>query len=132
MSPPMITPVAKTLFLCDGYIGFPNQKTNLVGLFNAIRLTQYPHDQGQFVVFAQLIGGLGHVPFRLDVRDAVTDQLVRTTQTQTLHFPHRKKTGAVGLHSAQVPVRARRHLSGRIILWRAMGGRHDVGASMRD
>ena len=58
-----ITPVAKALYLCDGAIGFPNQKTDVMGLFNSIRPETYPHVQEQLVVFAQLSGGLGQVPF---------------------------------------------------------------------
>ncbi len=43
MSLPAITPVAKALYICDGHIGFANQKTDLMGIFNAIRPPQYPH-----------------------------------------------------------------------------------------
>src|SRR5262245_10442258 len=84
-----ILPVAKGLYLCDGCIGFPNQKTDIVGLFNSIRPQRYPHVQQQFVIFAQLAGGLGQVPFYFDVRFAPTDQLVHTTTTQTLQFARR-------------------------------------------
>jgi len=81
----------KGLYLCDGCIGFANQKTDLVGLFNSIRPRQYPHLQQQFVMFAQLISGLGQVPFYFDVRFAAADQLVHTTATQMLHFSSRQK-----------------------------------------
>jgi hypothetical protein len=77
--------------LCDGSIGFANQKTDLIGLFNSIRPRRYPHVQRQFVVFAQMIGGLGQVPFYLDVRFAAADELVHTTSAQTLHFPDRQR-----------------------------------------
>ena len=91
MSRATIIPTGKALYLCDGCMGFPNQKTDLVGLFNSIRPQHYPHTQQQFVIFAQLIAGLGQVPFYLDIRFAATDQLVHTTNTQMLHFPHRQK-----------------------------------------
>lgn len=87
----MIIPAVKALYLCDGCIGFPNQKTDLVGMFNSIRPAHYPHRQQQFVAFAQLIGGLGQIPFYLDIRFAATDQLVHTTSTKFLLFPHRDK-----------------------------------------
>ena|SRR6266436_6011132 len=45
----------------------------------------------QFVVFAQLIGGLGPVPFYFDVRFPQTGELVHTTNVQLLNFPHRDK-----------------------------------------
>jgi hypothetical protein len=87
----VIVPDVKALYLCDGCIGFTNQKTDLIGLFNSIRPQLYPHTQQQFVIFAQLIGGLGNVPFYVDMRFAANDQLVHTTSTHRLHFPHRKR-----------------------------------------
>jgi hypothetical protein len=86
-----IIPVAKSLYLCDGCIGFANRKTDLVGLFNSIRPQDYPHTQLHFVIFTQLIAGLGQVPFYFDVRFAATDQLVHTTTAHMLHFPNRQK-----------------------------------------
>jgi hypothetical protein len=91
LSPVAIIPTAKALYLCDGCIGFSNQKTDIVGVFNSIRAPKYPHIQQQFLLFAQLIGGLAQVPFYFDIRFAVTDQLVYTTNTQVLHFPSRQK-----------------------------------------
>ena len=35
--PPPIIPFAKALYLCDGHLGFANQKTDLMGIFNSIR-----------------------------------------------------------------------------------------------
>jgi hypothetical protein len=81
--------VAKSLYICDGAIGFANQKTDVMGLFNAIRPPQYPHVQKQFVVFAQLLGGLGQVPFYIDIRYAADLSLVHTTKAQLLYFPNR-------------------------------------------
>ena len=62
-----------------------------MGIFNSIRPGKYPHVQTQFVIFAQLISGLGAVPFYLDVRVAATGQLVNTTNTHLLNFPHRDR-----------------------------------------
>ena len=84
-----ITPLAKALYLCDGTIGFPNQKTDIVGLFNSIRPPHYPYVHPQFVVFAQLSGGLGQVPFFINVRLAATGQLVCSTSARLLNFAHR-------------------------------------------
>ena len=91
MSLPAIAPVAKSLYLCDGHLGFSNQKTDLIGLFNAIRPAYYPHGQPQFVIFAQLIGGQGQVPFYIDIRYAPDGTLVHTTNARLLNFPHRAK-----------------------------------------
>lgn len=89
MSSASITPVAKALYICDGAIGFANQKTDVMGLFNAIRPPLYPHLQNQFVVFAQLLGGLGQVPFYIDIRYAADLSLVHTTNARLLNFANR-------------------------------------------
>ncbi len=91
MSLPAITPVAKSLYLCDGHIGIPNRKTDLLGIFNAVRAAHYPHGQTPFVIFAQLIGGQGQIPFYFDIRYAADGTLVHTTNAKLLIFPHRAK-----------------------------------------
>lgn len=87
----MIIPFAKALYLCDGHLGFANQKTDLVGIFNSIRPPAYPHRQKQAVVFAQLIGGLGQIPFFLEVTFPQNGQLIHTTNIHVLSFPRRDK-----------------------------------------
>ena len=47
--------------------------------------------QKHFVIFAQLTGGLGQVPFYFDVSLPQTGQLLHTTNTHLLQFPHRDK-----------------------------------------
>src|SRR5439155_22788128 len=85
-----IVPVAKALTLCDFHIGYSDGKVDLYGLFNAIRPQNgYPYTRGRFCVFAQLINGLGNVPFFVDIRFAATDELVWTTETLELSFPNR-------------------------------------------
>jgi hypothetical protein len=88
---PAIIPFAKALYLCDGHLGFANQKTDLVGIFNSIRAPFFPHLQQHFVIFAQLIGGLGPVRFYFDVTLAQTGQLVHTTNVHVLSFPRRDR-----------------------------------------
>ncbi len=70
MSSALIVPAAQALYLCDGHLGFPGGKTDLMGLFNSIHAPGYPHVQKQFVVFARLLQGLGQVPFYVDIRFA--------------------------------------------------------------
>ncbi|MFO0969240.1 MAG: hypothetical protein U0793_27100 [Gemmataceae bacterium] len=81
--------MAQALYLCDGHIGVPNGKTDLVGLFNSIRTVSYPHVQKQIVVFARLLQGLGQIPFYVDIRFAPTQQLVHVSSAHTLVFPDR-------------------------------------------
>jgi hypothetical protein len=89
MSSPTIMPVAQALYLCDGHLGFPGGKSDLMGLFNSIRATHYPHVQSQFVVFASLLQGLGRVSSYVDIRFAPPQQLTHASGTHTLVFPDR-------------------------------------------
>jgi hypothetical protein len=81
----------KSLYLCDGHLGIANQKTDLIGLFNSIRPSTYPHVHERFVIFCQLIGGLGQMPFYFDITFAKTEQRIHTTKTSILTFERREK-----------------------------------------
>jgi hypothetical protein len=87
--PDAIRPFARALLLCDYVVGYDNSKTDLYGLFNAIRPGAYPHVQDRFCLFAQLAGGLGDVPFYVDVIFRPRNELVWTTEVRQLHFPDR-------------------------------------------
>lgn len=89
MSSVTIIPVAQALYLCDGHIGFPGGKTDLIGLFNSIRAASYPHVQKQLVAFARLLQGLGQVSFYVDIRFAPNQQLIHVSGTHMLVFPDR-------------------------------------------
>ena len=89
MSSATIIPVAQALYLCDGHLGFPGGKTDLIGLFNSIRTANFPHVQKHLVVFARLLQGLGRVSFYIDIRFAPTQQLVHVSSTHMLVFPDR-------------------------------------------
>lgn len=90
MSAGIILPVAKSLFLCDGHLGFPSGKTDLMGIFDSIRpQSGYPHIHPSMVVFARLAQGLGTIPFRVDVRLAASGQFVAGTLAHHLTFPDR-------------------------------------------
>ncbi len=88
----VIVPIAKPLYLCDGTIGFPGGKTDLVGLFNSIKAASFPHAAKDFVVFAQLSNGLGQVPFYIDIRFAPTNHLIFTSNVHQTRFPNRHMT----------------------------------------
>ncbi len=84
-----IRPYAKQMFLCDFVIGYESGKTDLYGLFNAIRPASYPCTLVNFCVFAQFVGGLGEVPFFVDVIFRPRDERIWQTEVHTLHFPRR-------------------------------------------
>jgi hypothetical protein len=85
----IILPVAKSLYLCDGHLGLSTQKTDLIGVFDAIKPNKYPHVQKYFVVFARLVQGLGTFPFWIDIRFAATNQFVTSSLVHQLNFPNR-------------------------------------------
>lgn len=84
----VVVPTTKPLLLCEE-TDVEGGMTNLYALFNAIRPQSYPHTHPSFTVFAQLVGGLGEVPFLIDIRRASDDQLVRNTDVRVLRFPDR-------------------------------------------
>ena len=90
MSATVILPVTKSLYLCDGHLGFTSNKTDLKGIFDSIRPQRgFPHIHPPFVVFARLAQGLGKIPFRVDIRFAASGQYVAGTLVQQLVFPDR-------------------------------------------
>jgi hypothetical protein len=93
----VLRPFARALFLCDYVVGYANGKTDLYGLFNAIRPRSYPHTQGRFCLFAQLVGGLGNVRFFADIIFRPRNELVRTTEAQQLHFADRDRVVQMAL-----------------------------------
>ncbi len=96
-----VLPVAKGIHLCDYHIGYANGKVDLYGLFNSIRPASYPHTQGRFCVFAQLVNGLGKIPFFVDVRDGRNEQLIHTTLIHHLLFPSRSTVVQMALRIEQ-------------------------------
>jgi hypothetical protein len=104
MSAGIILPVAKSLYLCEGYIGYPkNGLTDLMNIFNALRPKSYPHVHRDFVVYSRLSGGLGAIQFYVEVREAATGQLIHVSNTFTLHFPDRDQTVEMALTFNAVP-----------------------------
>lgn len=86
-----VVPIAKAILLCDYHVGYNDGKVDLYGLFNAIRPEAgYPYTRGQFCIFAQLINGLGQVPFFVDIRYTKTDELIWNTEVRRLQFPDRR------------------------------------------
>ncbi len=115
MSSATVVPVAQALYLCDGHLGFPGGKTDLMGVFNSIHAAGYPHTQKQFVVFARLRQGLGQVPFSVEIRFAPTQRLTHVSGTHTLVFPDRATVVEMAL-TLKGSVSPTGHLSGRIVL----------------
>jgi hypothetical protein len=74
------------LFLCQSYVGYPNGRVDLYGLFPEVTAPAFPHVEPQFCVVAQLTDGLGTVDFFIDIRYRPTGQLVHSTLTNQVSF----------------------------------------------
>ena len=88
--PATILPVAKAIYLSDYHFGYDNGKADLYGVFHEIVPDAYPHVQRRFCVYAQLVRGLGRIPFFVDVVHAATGRLIRTSHTNFLKFVTRE------------------------------------------
>ncbi|MFO0808710.1 MAG: hypothetical protein U0746_08825 [Gemmataceae bacterium] len=86
---PSVTPVARGVTLCETVVGYENGNVDLYGLFNAITPEEYPHVREEFCVFAQLVNGLGRVPFIIDIREAGSPRVIYTTVINHLTFATR-------------------------------------------
>jgi hypothetical protein len=83
-----IIPVSRSLFLCDFHIGYQDARVDLYGILNALRPAVYPYVHPHLVVFAQLTGGIGDVPFFCEIRRARDNDLVRVTGTNLARSPN--------------------------------------------
>ncbi len=84
-----IVPVSRSLTLCDAIVRPVDGKANILGLFHAIRVVQYPYNLSHFCVFAQLSSGLGETPVHVEVRSGKSGRLLYATVPRTLTFPSR-------------------------------------------
>jgi hypothetical protein len=85
-----IIPTTKCLFLCDGYTSVEAGKITLHGLFHTIRaLDGFTFVKDEFCVYMEMGNGLGTLPFRLEIRSGVSDELIHESKAMQLHFKDR-------------------------------------------
>ncbi len=85
-----ILPVVKSLWLCDDVLpDLVSGKIHLLGCFNAVRATAYPHRLGQICVVAQLAGGVGDITMRVEITKADGITTVYSSPEYPLHFQSR-------------------------------------------
>ena len=91
-----VLPVAKAVYLCDEVLEDPlSRKVHLLGVFNALRVpgsTPFPFHLGQLCVGAQLIGGIGEVPFHVEIVSAETEEVIYAFPQRRLQFANRHST----------------------------------------
>ena len=84
-----ILPFAQSLILCDGYEVRDEEKIDLIGTFDKIQATHYPHIHESFGVIARLTGGRGTITTFVDIRVARTLELVQCTASKQFTIPTR-------------------------------------------
>ncbi len=94
-----VLPVGKIVYVCDDVLEDPaSGKTHVLGIFNAVRtagLSAFPYRLRQLCVFAQLTGGTGQLPARVDVVNGKTQEVVFRSQRALLNFPGKRIEVAV-------------------------------------
>lgn len=96
---PSVIPVGKIVYVCDDVLEDPaSGKTHVLGIFNTVRAggaDAYPYRLGRLCVFAQLTGGAGQVPVRVDIVNGKTQKVVFRSQEGSLDFSGRHTEVAV-------------------------------------
>ena len=85
----VILPAARGIVVCENYAVEPDGRIDLYGVFNGIRPRTYPYRRERIAVFAQLVNGIGKVPFQIHVQHAASESPTFSTKIQELYFPSR-------------------------------------------
>jgi hypothetical protein len=93
--PSLILPVAKLLYVCDDVIRDPSSgKVSVLNLWEAVRVSadDFPYALGKLCIFAQFRGGLGEVPFHVEIMTADFSELIRQQAKFSVSFRDRLTT----------------------------------------
>ena len=88
--PDLILPVAKMLYVCDDVVRDPHSgKVSVLNIWDTVRASSFPHVLGKLCVFSPFRGGLGVIPFRIEITQAETGELIGYPVSFTLSFKDR-------------------------------------------
>lgn len=94
-----VVPVGKIVYVCDDVLeDSASGKTHVLGIFNAVRKdgpSVFPYRLGRLCVFAQLTGGTGQLPARVDVVNGRTQEVVFRSQERLVNFAGKQTEVAV-------------------------------------
>ncbi len=94
-----VNPTGKIVYLCDDVVQHPaSGKCSFLGIFDDVTPPDgagYPYQLGRVCVAAQLVGGSGPVPVRVEIVEGATQNLVRAAGPFTLPFPTRQQAVTV-------------------------------------
>lgn len=86
-SPLDMTPLARSLLLCEYLYPMGGERIGLVGVMNRLRPKAYPYTQPRLYTFAQLADGSGEVSAYVRVRAGEGDEVIITSPAKRLVFP---------------------------------------------
>ena len=75
-----IKPTIIALVICDNIYTEPSGKTALVGLFNSVQASEFPHRHGRLAVFVSVTGLRSQAECKLEIVHGETDQVVVTAK----------------------------------------------------
>jgi hypothetical protein len=94
-----VSPTGKVVYVCDEVLqDAASGKFNFLGIFDDVvppPATGYPFRLGRVCVAAQLVGGSGPVPVRVEIVEAATQNLVRGAGPFPVSFPSRHQVVTV-------------------------------------
>lgn len=103
---PPVSPTGKIVYVCDEVLQDPaSGKFSLLGIFDDIVPppgSGYPFRLGRMCVAAQLVGGSGPVPLRVEVVEGTTQQLARAAGPFAVQFPSRHQVVTVSIRLLDV------------------------------
>jgi hypothetical protein len=101
-----MNPTGKVVYVCDDVLQDPaSGKFSFLGIFDDVvppPAAGYPFRLGRMCVLAQLVGGSGSVPVRVEVVEGTTQNLVRAAGPFTVNFPNRHQVVTVCLRLLNV------------------------------
>jgi hypothetical protein len=96
---PPVNPTGKVVYVCDDVLQDPGSgKFSFLGIFDDVSpptSAGYPFRLGWVCVAAQLVGGSGPVPVRVEIVEGATQNLVRAARPFTVRFPTRHQVVTV-------------------------------------
>jgi hypothetical protein len=96
---PPANPTGKVVYVCDDVLQDPGSgKFSFLGIFDDVvppPTVGYPFRLGRICVAAQLVGGSGAVPVRVEVVEGATQTLVRGAGPFPVNFPTRHQVVTV-------------------------------------
>ena len=88
----VLTPMLRSIYLCDRVVSEKGSSLNLEGLFTSLKPEVFPHRSPSIIIFAQMAGGLGPTTSHVEVHCGSRGQQLFATKKRVVNFTDRLKT----------------------------------------